>query len=379
MDNIPLISDIVTDIETSLMSGLGLSSLDKFLTVDSQTNGMILKQLFLYCGWLQNEFFPDTATSEAYGGTLERAGRIFLGRNPYPAAAGVYQVQLSGTIGATVPASTTFRSDNSSLSPGYLFILPGAFTLVTGSDVVNLTALTPGTIASLNSSDTLTCTAPLVNISQSVIVTSIVTGAIDAEDLELYRKKILQQIRLIAGSWSAIDYRLIGNNIDGVRQIYAYAYSGHANQINVWIEGTTYGSTPAGGVINNVQNATELVRPLHVLHVNYAASTVNQIVVTITGGSSFTSTQQAAVTTALTNAINVVRPFIAACDSVLTRNDSLGTDYSVEYCTNLQAVIASAIPGVPFGAVTFTVDSTPETTYTADNGCIPFLNSIVFS
>ena len=374
MKNIPLIADILTSIESSLMSGLDVPSLDTFLTVDSQTNAGQLKLLYLYIGQQQQEFFPDLATSELYGGTLERAGRIFLGRNPFPAAAGVYQVQVSGTIGATIPASTTFRSDDSSLSPGYLFILDSDFTLVSGFDTITLTALTPGTIANLNLGDTLTCTQPLVNVAAQVVVTSITTGAIDAEDLELYRSKILEQIRLQTGSWSATDYRLVAKNIAGVKQIYAYAYSGHAGQINVWIEGTVPGTAPASGVITAVSTATELVRPLHVLQVNYAACTINQIAIQITQVTTLSSSQQAIIKTALQNAINAVRPFIAACDNILKRNDSLGTDYSVQYCTNLQNTVAGAIPGVAFGAVSFTVDTVPATTYTADQGTIPYAN-----
>ena len=166
---------------------------------------------------------------------------------------------------------------------------------------------------------------------------------------------------------------MVGTEITGVLQTYAYADSGNANEINVFLQGTIPGTPIGGSVITAYQTALELVRPLVVFLVNYAAAPLNAIDVTITMGSfpSFTTDQKALIQTALTNFINSVHPFIASCDSVAKRNDVIAT-------FNLSSIITQAVPGYGFSAVTFKVNTVLETYWQADLGNIPYFNSVVY-
>lgn len=314
----------------------------------------------------------DTCDNE----TLIRYGTTILGRYPFPATSAQYTITVTGTIGAVIPASTVYRSDDDSASPGKLYQVTGATTLSATSQNIVVNALEGGTASILSISDTMTSTSPIINVnSQAIVVTEDVTPE-NAENLELYRAKIGDKVRLLPGSWNAKDYRLVGGTVTGVGQVYAYGAA--ATEVDVWIQGTTPVADPGPSasptVITAYENALDLVRPLPAFIVNVASCPIKNVDVFVSRGTfpALTSTQQTLVETALRNFINSVHPFIAAADSTLTRNDQI-------YTYNLSAVISAAIPGVPYSAVTFEVDGTLVTSWIADNGEIPFFNSVTFT
>lgn len=314
----------------------------------------------------------DTCDNE----TLIRYGTTILGRYPFPATSAQYTITVTGTIGAVIPASTVFRSDDDSASPGKLYQVTGATTLAATSENIVVNALEGGTASSLSVSDTLTSVSPIINVnSQAVVVTENVTPE-NAESFELYRAKIGDKVRLSPGSWNAKDYRLVGGTVTGVGQVYAYGVA--ATEVDVWIQGTTPVASPGPSasptVITAYETALDLVRPLPAFTVNVASCPIKDVDVFISRGTfpALTSAQETLVTTALRNFINSVHPFIAAADSTLTRNDTI-------YTYNLSAVISAAIPGIPYAAVTFEVDGTLVATWQADNGEIPFFNSVTFT
>lgn len=381
MITIPTLAELYNRFIASFQTNFGISSIPNKSTLIplAKVHAGELKPIYLSIGDLQKNILPDTASPEDGGGTLERWGRVFLNRNPFPATQGVYVAVVSGEAGAIIPASTTFRSNDDSLSPGYLYILDNAYTMTGSDDEITLRSLTAGTVAELAISNTLTATAPLLNVNSQATIDTITTSPVNEESLTDYRRKILDAIRLKSGSWSAIDYRLVGSEVNGVKQIYAYATSGSANEVDVFIEGETDGVPVAGSVITDVDTAISAVRPITVRVVNYYATPILDVDITITQIGTLTTAQRTLIDTALTAAIQAVRPFIAACDVVADRNDTLSTDYVNPYSTNIIQVISAAIPGVAFGTVTFTISGTAETSYQFDNGNIPYLNSVTYA
>jgi uncharacterized phage protein gp47/JayE len=369
MITIPTLSQLYTRIISAIETEFS-DTAGRVLQALARVQAGNLKLYYLAIGELQNNIWVDTCDDV----TLDRFGLGWLGRLRFPATQGQYNVTVTGSIGGVIPASTTFTSNDNSLSPGYRFVLDNTYTLTGTSGTITLRALTGGVISKLAVGNGLTANSQLLNVNQNVVVTSEVVAPVDAESVALYRQKILDKVRLVPGSWSAIDYRLVGTEIAGVGQIYAYNRSGVSNEVNVFIEGVSTDSppyVPSGTVITNVQTATELKRPLTVFLVHYLPVTVNQIDVTITMGAfpSFNPSQQAAIERAIEELINGIRPFIAACDPVADRNDVLAI-------YNLSAAISGAVPGYGFSSVSFTVDSSAASTYTADNGNIPYTRSI---
>ncbi len=120
MITIPTLSQLISDVRTDLESKFGdsIPLVGKiFLNALAAVQGGKLKLYYLVIGSLQKNIFVDTADPEATGGTLERFGRVKLGRNPFPATAGSYVVEVTGTVGAVILAGTTFRSNDDSTNP----------------------------------------------------------------------------------------------------------------------------------------------------------------------------------------------------------------------------------------------------------------------
>jgi uncharacterized phage protein gp47/JayE len=391
MITIPTLSElynsIVSDIETKL--GVTLSTTGKvYLRVLAGVQAAKLKLYYLAIGNLQKNIFVDTAESESIGGTLERFGRVKLGRNPFPAVAGQYIVVVTGTAGAVINAQTTFKSDDASQSPGYLFILDNAYTLTGSNDTITLRALTAGIESKLSLLDTLTATTPIALVESGVYVQSESVEPRNAEDLEVYRTAVINAYQLEAQGGAATDYRLWSADAQGVRFVYPYAKSGFTNQVDLFVEATIADSvdgkgTPTAGILTDVEavvnfdpDTTKALtergrRPLTTI-VNYLAIVVKEIDIEIVGYVNSTPSIETTIEGALEEMINEVRPFVAAADILANKNDILDTNKII-------ATILNAQPGSIFTQVILRVDSVQVSTYTFDNGNIPYFNSVTFS
>ncbi len=382
-----LYTGILSDLETQY--GANISLIGKVvLRAIAATQAGKIKLLYLVVGNTQKNIFVDTADSESIGGTLERFGRVKLGRNPFPAIAGEYILQVQGSIGATIKASTTFKSDDTALNPAMLFVLDNDYILVSPTDSITVRALTAGEISKLNIGDTLTATAPIAFVNSAVSVLTETVQPLAAEDLEAYRLAIINSYRLETQGGSDNDYRLWSQDAHGVRFVYPYAKSGFANEINLFVEATIADSTDGKGtpgiaILNEVESVVQLNpdsslpilergrKPLGVFQIHYLPVTIKTIDITITGAVGFTPEIKAALLIAITDAINLVRPFVSGADVLASKNDIIDVN-------KLIGIIILSNPGAIFTSVSFTVDLVSLLTYTFIDGNIPYLNSVTY-
>lgn len=378
-----LYADILTNIETEFGVSVptsGVSMLRALAAADAAT----LKLFYYAIANVQKNIWCDTAESEAVGGTLERFGRVKLDRLPYPATAGQYTVSVTGTAAAVIPALTTFISDDDSLNPGFLFILDAAYTMTGSGDTITLRALTAGTESLLAVSDTLTATAPIVNVDQTATVTAITVDPISAETIEEYRDKVVQAYQLEPQGGAPADYRLWGLDAAGTRQIYPYAVSGASCEIDVFVEAlpddsTDGHGTPTSTILAEVEADiaadpdTGIGRkPLGVFAVNVQAIDALPVVITINSGGTITAAQQTLINAALDEWAYDIRPFIAGIDAVASRNDTM-TTYGIG------TVVIDTIGTVVMSSITMTVDGGGSvSSYLFDNGEIPYISSVVY-
>ena len=384
MITIPTISQLYQDCINDLQSQFGnnIPTIGKnFLRAAAMVQAGRLKLFYLVLGNLQKNIFVDTADPEASGGTLERFGRVKLNRNPFPAVAGQYQVVVTGSIGAIINSSQTFKSNDDSTSPGMLFVLDNSHTLIATTDTIVVRALTAGLDSKLSNGDNLTATSPIANVNSQVTVNSENIPPLAAETTEEYRAVTLQSFRLTPTGGSASDYRIWASDAQGVQQTYIYSVSGFPNQINLYVEAIPVDSTdgkgtPSAGILSAVQadvNADPETglgrRPLQAV-VNYLPVTIKQVDIVV-AGSSFTSAQQTQILSALTEYLATVRPFVAGADVLANKNDIFNTN-------NIAAVILNTLPGSVFGAITLNINSSPVASWQFLNGDIPWLASITY-
>lgn len=371
MTTIPTIQELYDGILSNFESEFSISTNpfgQAFLNCLAGVLSMCLWLVYLGVAATQKNIWFDTCDYE----TLIRFGVTILGRYPFSATKGQYTITVTGSIGGVIPSSTVFRSDTDSRSPGKLYQVAAATTLSGTSQNIVVNALEGGDASTLDVGDTMTSTTPLLNVDLQATVLSEDINPENAEDMELYRGKIGDKVRLTPGSWNAVDYRLVGVDVTGVGEVYAYGVS--ETEVNVWIQGTTPVANPGPSasptVITDYTTALDAVRPLPAFTINIASSPINDIQVAITMGTfpAFTADQKTVIEAAVVAFVNGVRPFIAAADNVDDRNDTIAT-------YNLSTVISQAVPGYGFSSATFTVAGSPATVWVADNGEIAYCES----
>lgn len=383
-----LYDSVLNDLQTEY--GVSISLFGKvFLRAVAAVQAAKLRLFYLQVGKLQQNIFPDTAQTESVGGTLERFGRIKINRNPFPPQAGKYEILITGSVGAIVKALTVFKSDDTSLNPGMLFELENDFQLVATTGYIQLRALTPGTTSRLNINDTLTLTAPIALVDKSAKVTSQIIEPLAAEDIENYRKAILDSFRLEPQGGAATDYRLWAADAQGVKIVYPYAKSGATAEINLFVEATIADSTdgkgtPSASLLSDVEDVVEFDpdtsipinergrRPLGTFQVHYLPVTIKQIDIEIPNFVGLTPAIQATLLTAITAGINAMRPFVDSCDILADKNDTIDVNKII-------AIIVNQQTGASFDTPIIKVNTVAITTYKFVEGNIPYLASVSYT
>lgn len=391
MITIPTLSELYEDIIADLEAEYGESipSFGKvFLVAIAAVQAGKLKLVYLLLGKIQKNIFVDTADPEASGGTLERFGRIKLGRNPRTATAAQYTIQVTGTVGSVIPATTTWKSDDDSANPGILYVLDVQFELETSPDLVNVRALTAGLDGQLSVNDTMSLTGPIAGVNKVATVTAEIVEPRAAEEIEDYRQAALDAYRLEPQGGAAADYRLWAADAQGVRRVYPYAKTNAPGEVNLFIEATRADSTdskgtPSAALIEDVEEVVDFDpdtskplsergrRPLQVV-VNYEPVTIKSITIEVDNYTDITAEIQTQNETALDELIDEIRPFVAGADVLSEKNDILDTNKII-------STLLSVNPGAVFGTVTLKVDTVPVSTVTFINGDIPFLDSVSYT
>lgn len=340
-----------------------------------------LKIFYLKLASVQKNIFVDTADPELMGGTLERFGRVKLGRSPFPAQSGVYKVQVSGTSGSVIPANTTFKSNDNSSSPGKLFILDTAFTLGT-TNQPSLRALEAGLDSKLSINDSLTVTGPVALVDSICVVVSEDTEPKAQENIEEYREKAIESYRLEPEGGAGSDYRLWSSEVQGVNQSYPYAAFGMSGVVDLYVEAIESDSTdgkgtPSTALLDDVKDSIELPtvdrparRPLGAT-INYLPVSPKDIDIEISSFQGIDPSTETLIFNSIKSALEKVRPFVDSIDIVSARNDVFNVN-------NVISIILASKPGSVFGAVTMEVDGAPLPSFTFESGDIPYLNSVIY-
>lgn len=377
--NTPKLADLVLSVLTAFESKFGTINRglrSTFRTIAIVVSGQ-LRLLYLYAARIQKNVFPDLADSELQGGTLERFGRAKLGRNPFPASAGVYTLKVTGVAGGVIRAGVIYKS-----IPGYNYTVEAAVTLTGATGVIQVRALTPGLDARLLPGDKLNATEPILDVNQAAFVDQEITAPLNAEDIEAYRDKVLQSYRLESQGGAAGDYRIWVADAQGVRQVYPYLKA--PGEINIFIEATRADSTdgegtPGATILNNVKAVTELDPdttkdlyergrlPLGVVPY-YLPITTIPVSVTITGYTGNISEAQTLLAEAFREFFYGVRPYIPGADAA---------DTSTISAQRLVGIAADTIPAdANFTDLQMIINAVPVTIRQFLNGDIPIVGTI---
>ncbi|MNX74447.1 Baseplate J-like protein [compost metagenome] len=391
MKPIPTISELKETISNDLKSKLNLSTdvLKKTLDAFASVISAIMKTVYLYLANIQDNVFPDTADLEVNGGTLERIGRIQLGRNPRPATVGVFEISVIGVAGSVLKSGLTFKSNENAKNPGQMYISDVEYIMTGSNDVIEIRSLGSGATFDLNIDDNLTITQPVLGVNQTVTVSAIVEQPKASESIDVYRQNILDSIQLEPQGGAKTDYRLWSADAQGVRKVYPYVKDGNAGVVQVFVEATIEDSTdgkgtPSGALLTEVESVIEFDpdvtkptnergrKPIQAI-LEVEPISLIPIDVTITGLSQDTTAIRDSISSNLSSYLYDVRPYISGADLPRDKNDIL-------YESRLQNVLTGVLSASNFfTGFEMRVDGNIETSYTFALDNIPFLNSVTYN
>lgn len=310
--------------------------------------------LWKYCGFIFLQLFVAYASAEptTINGKivvpLVEWGRLIGVGDPLPA------VQAQHTITVTVTKQV------GSLASGTALQFPATKIIYETVAVVPLTAATvtvtvravadqsggdgSGSIGNLQPGDVLEFANPPPNVvSKAPVLAQVVAGA-NAEDIEVYRARIVARFQAKPQGGAAADYRAWSQAVPGILGVYPYA--GFPGEVDVYVEATPESSGSPDGIPSDAQrlavaDAIDLdiegvasLRPVNAA-VNVLPIIRSAFDVDVIG---LTSTDSPAVLTAILAGVDEhlrsLEPFIVGL-SVLPRKDRVS-----------QANVAAVVDGI---------------------------------
>lgn len=391
MKPIPTITQLNSNIESDFKNKLSLPSspLKRVLNALALVLSGQFHLAYLYLRDIQDNVFPDTATTADVGGTLERQGMIYLNRPMFPASIGVFKASVIGVAGSVLRANLTFKSNEGTLNPGQLYVLDSEYTCTGTADEIEIRSLGAGVNFNLAIGNNLTITEPVIGVDKTITITSVEEQPKAGETIENYRQAILNAIQLEPQGGSRADYRQWATDAQGVRLVYPYVRDGEPSNIDIYVEATLPDSTdnlgtPSTTILDDVEEVLnfdpDISKPTYERGRKPAQAFLNvlpivlvPVDITITGLSDASSSVQASIENALVDMLYKVRPFISGADLQRNKNDIL-------YYGKVQSVVTESLTnGNFFNNLTLEVDGNAEVSFEFTLANVPFLNSLTIN
>jgi hypothetical protein len=392
MKPIPLLSELYANIAADLVSKLGLTTEAQLKAVNAafaSVEAGQFKLVYLYLVDMQRNLSPFTMDPADQGGQLNRDGQLRLNRQPFPATDGYYTASVSGTAGSVIRAELTFKSNDDSESPGNLYIIDSEYILPGPTGVITLRSLDAGVDFILAIGDGLTPTEPVIGLNDTVLITAVTTAPTAAEDIELYRQKIIDSYRILPQGGARGDYRIWSGDAPGVQRVFVYVKNGDAGVMQIFVEAvpavsTDGNGTPSSALIQLVDDVctfdpdTTLPTDYRTRKPGTAILEINPITpipvdIAITGLQTDTTAIRASISANLVAYLFGVRPFIAGVDLQTDKNDTLTAP-------KLQSVVSDTIGNAnTFLAFVLSVNGVVVNTYQFGLGNIPYLRNLTYA
>ncbi len=338
--------------------------------------------LYKYGGFLFLQLFVSTATLDEVTilgkvvRPLEEWGLLIGVGSPVAATQARLQILITQKTGAgtsTLTAGTQVVRDEN----GVTYLLETS-VLVDAPTVTGIVQAASdqsggngeGVIGNLAVNDLLNFANPLAGVERSVKVLAVIETAANAEDVEVYRQRVLDRFQKRLQGGALVDYEAWGEEAAGILNVYPYT-GANPGEVDVYVEATVLSSPPdgipSGAQITAVEEAIQLDlagkasrRPANAaVNVSAIVRTKFDVQVTALVVPNPAATQ-VTLTTAITEYLLSRAPFIPGL-TLPPKTDTITTNELIA----LVAPIVLAVEGT-FGTVTFNeeVSGAPITSYT---------------
>jgi hypothetical protein len=361
------INYLVNEIRSKIDSTITADQIKSVLRAIGTVDAGVLKILYLFGKDIRKNILPLTADSrrDSTIGSLEDWGFLKLRRYPRNAEPGTYNAQFTGDAAATLSAGAQLINTNTDI----VYIVQSNLTVAaTGKVNGQIKAATAGTVATLNAGDVIQTQQPYTGINENVTILSEIAAPIDEEDIEVYRKLVVDSFSINQAGGTMGDYRQWGKDAVGVSEIYPYL-NDTGTLINLYVKGL-----PGYVDVDQITNTTVLDDVEEVCYMSpdtslslrereraplngklqaYSVSWLT-LDITITGLTENTTENQSAMENAANSYIDSLEPFIDSIDLESNRNDKFDL-------SELKATLYKALPtGVTFSTLTATDSAAAE-------------------
>lgn len=268
-------------------------------------------------------------------------------------------ITVPATTGSLINATTAFIGN----SNGIRYTANATYSESGNIITATITSQTLGVAGNLVDGETLTIESQVAGVqSTATVIETTVTGT-DPEDQEVYRQRVLNEIRTVGGGGNGVDYRTWAEKTPGVRRAYPYAgrpeYAGESlpGERTVYIEAQEAidpdGVAPqslldtAREYIDTNQDTGQVQTPLGLPNNSYengGTLWVESVTVTpmyveirnLTVDPDFESQMKNEIESEVINYFRNAVPFVDGVDSEVDRVDSLS---SITLSTVVQSVM----------------------------------------
>jgi len=241
----------------NLVPGADISE-DSEIYARATVAAAVAAQICFGVRYVEDQIFPDSADSA----NLERHGGVFEIDRLEAVAASGGSLELSGTPGLVVAAGLTgLHAD------GTEYVSTSGVTLdgVTGLGLVDLDAVTTGSVGNKTAGDELVIQTPPAGLDSTATLDTDIEGGTDDELDEAYLGRVLLRMRAGNAGGTNADYVQWASAVDGVIHADCLALRNGPGTVSVAVysEGVGGFRTPASNALRvAVLAALLLVRPV---------------------------------------------------------------------------------------------------------------------
>lgn len=258
------------------------------------------------------------------------------------ATATVMSVQFPATVGggATIQITDNINGD----ANGVRYTPDAPASESGGLIILSVTAETTGIVGNLEPGNLVTLERNIAGVDRAGTVITVTTTGTEDEDIEVYRQRVLAEIRTAGGGGNAADYRRWAEEVSSVLRAYPYAGNSVSVATSLPGERTVYVETttdiepdgiPTAAILTEVRTSIttdpdtgEARQPLGLtdstLYVEAITRTAfdTQITGLVIDASQETAAK-AEIDTALDTYYRQVIPFVDGIDPPADRNDTI--------------------------------------------------------
>lgn len=251
---------IIAQLELSLNQTLPLLP-KAFHRVLAKTLAGVFILLYRYGGFIHLQSFVKYASAKpttVNGKTiipLEEWGELVGAGKPLRATQAelIVDITVESQVGA-LPAGTQLIGPN-----GVTYITIGVVTLNAATVQATIRAASDqsnssgaGTIGNLLAGEVVSFANTLANVARDAVVTSqAVTGA-DAEEVDVYRQRVIDRFQKRPQGGAYVDYELWGEEAAGIVNVYPYT-SSNPGQVELYVEATPESAGDPDGIPTQAQ------------------------------------------------------------------------------------------------------------------------------